>query len=455
MSAASREGTIELSQRIYNNRFMAQGDSFVKLLILIGIILFSGFAHAGAEIRQLRLSMNGDMTRLVIDVSGATGFSAQLYENPDRVELSIPGGQWAPPGFTPGDKSVIREFEANGENITLHLRRQATVANMLSLAPDGDRGYRLVLDLKPATPAQFAMKLGEVSTLGAQPRTLDQQAAQKAKASVTGFLRDKTETRIETKTAGKPSATPVAKKDTVKPSGPVKKPLVVIDAGHGGQDPGAIGRNSAREKDITLGVARALRDTLVASNKYRVVMTRDSDVFLQLADRVKVGQRNKADLFISLHADTVGESSDPELTRGASIYTISDTASDQVSARLAARENKADLLGGKKPTTAVGTILLDLMNHETMMRSKDFALAISQGFRQNEVVMLQRPLRSAGFAVLKGAEFPSVLIEMGFLSSNKDGNLLQQKDYQQKLARAMMAGVDEFFANDKLASLSE
>ncbi len=242
---------------------------------------------------------------------------------------------------------------------------------------------------------------------------------------------------------------PVAK------SVPVKKPLVVIDAGHGGQDPGAIGRHGAREKDITLAVARELRDTLINSKKYRVVMVRDKDVYLQLADRVKVGQRNKADLFISLHADTVGANSDAELTRGASIYTISDKASDEVSARLAARENKADMIGGKKTTVTVGTILLDLLNQETMMRSKDFALAISKGLRQHEIIMLQRPLRSAGFAVLKGADFPSVLIEMGFLSSGQDGSLLQQKSYQQRLARAITAGVDEFFASDKLVSLSE
>lgn len=416
-------------------------------------ITFSGPSHAASDIRQLRLSMNGEMTRVVLDMSAPAGFTAQLYENPDRVELNIQGGQWAAPGFTPGDKSAVREFEADGDSVTLHLRRHAVIANMFALPKDGLLPDRLVLDLKPATPAQFAMQLGEVSSLGAKPKTLEQQATKNAKASVTGFLRDKTETKTTTKPDAKIKTE--TKTEIAKPVVSGKKPLVVIDAGHGAQDPGAIGRSGVREKDITLAVARALRDELIASKKYRVVMTRDSDVFLQLADRVKVGQRNKADLFISLHADTVGENSDPELTRGASIYTISDQASDQVSARLAARENKADLLGGKKPSNTVGTILLDLMNHETMMRSKDFALAISKGFRQHDVIMLQRPLRSAGFAVLKGAEFPSVLIEMGFLSSNKDGSLLQQKSYQQNLARAVMAGVDEFFANDKLASLAE
>ncbi|HCM83342.1 MAG TPA: hypothetical protein DIS76_02090 [Rhodospirillaceae bacterium] len=463
MPTTSREGTIELTLRIYNNRFMTRHKSFINLLILmvfIGIGLFSPLAVAKTQIQQLRLSLNGDMTRVVIDLSAPARLSAQLYENPDRVEIHVPGAAWAAPGFTPGDASVVREFEANGENITLLLRRQATIANVFSLAPDGPRPDRLVIDLKPSTPAEYATKLGEATPLNPAVRkagsiekvigTLQDKSEQKK-----NVLREKTKTVEKTPEIEKTAA--VEKSEPALKAPPAKKPLVVIDAGHGGQDPGAIGRNGAREKDITLSVARRLRDALLESKKYRVVMVRDKDVYLKLAERVAVAQRNKADLFISLHADTVGQDSDPDLTHGASIYTISDQASDEVSARLAARENKADLIGGKPDLAsgAVGTILLDLLNQETMMRSKDFAAAIANGFTGHKIVMLRRPLRSAGFAVLKGADFPSVLIEMGFLSSNKDGNLLQQKDYQQRLAVAIVAGVDDFFASDKLASLSE
>lgn len=430
-------------------------QSFYKYLIILvffGIWAFAAPARAGVQIEQLRLSLNGQMTRVVIDLSSPAGMSVQLYENPDRVEINIPGGMWAAPGFTPGDKSFIREFSADTDTITLYLREQAVIANMFALAPDGPRPDRLVLDLKSATPAEYAIKLGQVSRLNTPLQNILSSAQTTTKTTV-GKLVDKNGTTTVTKTVTKTEV----KTETPKKTAPAHKPLIVIDAGHGGQDPGAIGRGGVREKDITLAVAKALRDALVSSKNYRVVMTRDTDVFLKLADRVKVGQRNKADLFVSLHADTVGENSDPELTRGASIYTISDTASDQVSARLAARENKADLLGGKPDLAegAVGTILLDLLNQETMMRSKDFASAIERGFGKGKIIMVQRPLRSAGFAVLKGADFPSALIEMGFLSSPKDGNLLQQKDYQQNLAKAIMGGIDDFFANDKLASLTE
>jgi N-acetylmuramoyl-L-alanine amidase len=402
--------------------------------------------------------LNDNQTRVVIETSAPAALEAELFEAPDRIEVKVPGAQWDAPGFTPGGLSSVREFSAIGDRITLLLREKVTVAEVFMLAPEKENSYRLVMDLQSATPAQYAMKLNQVVRLNMPLR-----AAIKTKTyeKPTQVLVDKKQTNNKSVIKETPSIRqPAAKTEVAAPKKtPVrsKKPLVVIDAGHGGQDPGALGRGGIREKDITLGVAKKLRDALVASNEYRVVMVRDKDVYLKLADRVRVGQRNKADLFISLHADSVGENSDPEITRGASIYTISDKASDQVSARLAARENKADLIGGKPDLAegAVGGILLDLLNQETMMRSKELANAVANGFEVHEILMLRRPLRSAGFAVLKGEGFPSILIEMGFLSSDKDGNLLQQKDYQAKLARAIKAGVDNFFANDKLAGLSE
>jgi N-acetylmuramoyl-L-alanine amidase len=233
-----------------------------------------------------------------------------------------------------------------------------------------------------------------------------------------------------------------------------RKPVIVIDAGHGGIDPGCIGPDGTQEKDLTLAVALALRDNLVATGHYKVIMTRDGDYFLQLHDRVRVAQQNHADLFISLHADTVGAASDPSQTHGASIYTISDRASDEVSARLAARENKADLLGPKAveaKNPAVNNILLDLLSQETMTRSKTLAESVLDGFEAHHIVMLQRTHRSAGFAVLKGETFPSVLIEMGFLSSEQDSELLRDRAHQQDLAEAIAEGVDGFFSQDKLA----
>ena len=233
-----------------------------------------------------------------------------------------------------------------------------------------------------------------------------------------------------------------------------QKPVIVIDAGHGGVDSGAVGADGTEEKDITLAVAKDLRDSLLATGHYKVIMTRDGDYFLKLHDRVRVAQQNHADLFISLHADTVGAASNPTQTHGASIYTISDQASDEVSARLAARENKADLLGGQMPAKdTVSNILLDLLSQETMTRSKTLAESVLDGFEAHHIAMLQRTHRSAGFAVLKGETFPSVLIEMGFLSSEQDSELLRSRQHQQELAQAITEGVDGFFSQDKLVSV--
>lgn len=246
--------------------------------------------------------------------------------------------------------------------------------------------------------------------------------------------------------------------DSAKTDAPIysKPRVIVIDPGHGGEDPGAIGRDGTHEKDITLAVGRALRAALQSTGRYRVVMTRDRDVYLKLGERVKTGQNAKADLFISLHADTVGTESAAD-THGASIYTISDQASDQVSARLAARENKADLIGPKASgkDVVVGNILLDLLNQETMVRSKTLADEILDSMDGAGIPMLERTHRSAGFAVLKGAEFPSALIEMGFLSSSVDEPRLRNPDYQKRLAAAIADGVDGFFDKDQLATFKK
>lgn len=260
-----------------------------------------------------------------------------------------------------------------------------------------------------------------------------------------GTLREPQRTAVPKPTASLPAKP--------QPPVPLVMPVVVIDAGHGGVDPGAIGPDGTQEKDITLSTARALRDALRATGRVRVILTRDADVFLKLSERVQVAQRSRAALFISLHADTVGSASDPALTRGASIYTISDKASDEVSARLAARENKADLLGGKASAAkgSVSNILLDLLSQETMKRSKTLAESILDGFEARQIPMLERTHRSAGFAVLKGETFPSVLIEMGFISSEQDSELLRDRTHQQNLAAAIAQGVEDFLSWDSIS----
>lgn len=223
-----------------------------------------------------------------------------------------------------------------------------------------------------------------------------------------------------------------------------KKPLIVIDPGHGGQDPGAIAKNGVYEKTIVLSLSRLLRDKLVASGKYRVEMTRSTDKFIRLRNRVKFAHDRQADLFISVHADSLPKSS----AYGASFYTLSETASDKQTAALAERENKADIIAGIDLNTEdeeVANILMDLVMRDTLNQSKFFANSLVKHFQRANLKTLENPHRFAGFAVLKAPDVPSVLVEAGFLSNSREAKLLTQKDHQNKLANALQSAIDNYF----------
>jgi len=223
-----------------------------------------------------------------------------------------------------------------------------------------------------------------------------------------------------------------------------RRPVIVIDAGHGGIDPGTLGRRGTREKTVTLALARAIRKRLVARGRYRVVLTRDKDVFLRLRARVAVARRAGAALFISLHADSIGN----RRTRGASVYTLSKTASDKEAAALAAKENKADIIAGLdlgKAKPDVADILIDLAQRETMALSARFAAILIREIGR-ETRLLRRTHRYAGFAVLKAPDVPSVLVELGYLSNRADERLLRQPGHRAKVARAVSRAVSRFFA---------
>jgi N-acetylmuramoyl-L-alanine amidase len=219
---------------------------------------------------------------------------------------------------------------------------------------------------------------------------------------------------------------------------------VIIDAGHGGVDPGAV-RGNIHEKRITMAVALAVRDQLDASKRYRVVLTRNRDIFVELRDRVKLAQDSEGDIFISLHADTHPK----RKTRGASIYTLSERASDKEAARLAKKENKGDIVGGLDLTPfskVTGDILRDLTIRRTMEDSSVFANMMIAQFRKKKINMQPyKTHRFAGFAVLKAPDVPSVLIEMGYLSNKTDKKMLQSKGFRKKVARAILAALDDYF----------
>lgn len=220
---------------------------------------------------------------------------------------------------------------------------------------------------------------------------------------------------------------------------PVHKPrpprILMIDPGHGGRDPGAIGVSGTHEKDVTLDIARRMADTLSGLPGITVKLTRDEDVFLPLEERVKVSRQAQADMFLSVHADSAPNPS----ARGLSVYTLSEHASDQFSKALAEHENEADLMGGMDLPAAdkdVTAILFDLAARETRNMAQhvrsNFVEAIGHNWR-----LLDRPMRAANFVVLRAPDIPSMLVETGFLSNPEDEQILRQPQQREKIARLM------------------
>jgi N-acetylmuramoyl-L-alanine amidase len=225
---------------------------------------------------------------------------------------------------------------------------------------------------------------------------------------------------------------------------PATAPLVMIDPGHGGKDPGAIGVSGTYEKKITLAAALELRRILLESGHYRVEMTRARDVFVPLDERVSRAQARKSALFVSLHADALPDSG----VRGASVYTLATTASDAQTAALARRENSADRFGGagfRDVPPEVARILSSLVRQETRARSARVAQALVRDL-DRDTKLLPNPSRHAGFMVLKAADIPSVLVEMGFMSNREDEAALRRTDHRTRIASAMKRAVDGYFA---------
>ena len=229
-----------------------------------------------------------------------------------------------------------------------------------------------------------------------------------------------------------------------------RKPIIVLDAGHGGIDGGAISRAGTREKHVVLAFAQRLQKKLNDTGRFTVYLTRKGDYFIKLRDRVKISRDYKADLFISLHADSVA--SGGASVRGASIYTLSDKSSDKEAAALARKENRSDILAGvqfKNESKVVASILIDLAQRDSKTKSVNFAnLAVRQ--MRGNVMMRKRPVKFAGFRVLKAPDVPSVLIELGYLSNKNDEANLKSSTWQNKMATSIQHSVVEYFKNRAL-----
>jgi N-acetylmuramoyl-L-alanine amidase len=283
---------------------------------------------------------------------------------------------------------------------------------MQVLPPQGGSGYRVVIDLFPTTQAKFAASAGWPSDLKAR-----ENAAQMASLPKTSA----------------PTA-PAAS----------RKKIIVVDAGHGGIDPGTNGGNGLLEKDLVLATALKLKAALQARN-FTVYLTRQTDDFIPLRQRVDISRGYKADLFISLHAD-----SNPVAdTKGLSVYTLSQQGSDKEAAALARKENQSDVIAGVDlggENSAVADILLALAQRDTMNKSSRFAETVVATVSQATDILPRQPHRSAAFAVLKAPDVPAVLIELGYLSNRADARQMGTNDWRIRVAEAIASAVEKHFS---------
>jgi len=214
----------------------------------------------------------------------------------------------------------------------------------------------------------------------------------------------------------------------------------MLDPGHGGKDPGATSYSGKFEKDIVLGYARAIRERLEATGRYRVFLTRDGDALLPLRDRVTLARSENAALFISIHADALADRS----VSGMSVYTLSDKATDREAEALATKENKADIITGADLSGATGSaasILIELAQRDTRAASRQFATALAEELRR-DIAQVNNAVRSAGFAVLTAPDMPSVLLELGYLSNPEDERRILAPDFRQRIADGVVRAVD-------------
>jgi N-acetylmuramoyl-L-alanine amidase len=368
----------------------------VKRLIPVFLLAFCTSAFS-AEVSGLRVWAGPDKTRAVLDLDASTEYSLFTLQNPDRVVIDLKGGRLdeaaALPSGTSGAIRSVRHGKPDKDTLRLVLDlAEASELKSFLLAPTGQYGHRLVVDLYDKNRAQVAEAV----------RTI---------ASIQGGNRDI---------------------------------VVAIDAGHGGEDPGAIGKNRTREKDVVLQIAKRLKKAIDAKPGMRGVLIRTGDYYIPLRNRYEEARKHRADLFVSIHADAFKKRS----VRGSSVFVLSQRGASSEFARLIAQgENAADLVGGvslNDKDDLLTSVLLDLSQSATIQASNHVASEILKSIGRTTRVHKDHVGR-ANFMVLKSPDVPSVLVETAFISNPTEEKRLTQLEFQQNMAKAIARGVHNYF----------
>lgn len=401
----------------------------VRQVLATAVIFCCAFSAADSAaasgITSMRIGQEVGSVRIVFDADRKFDYKVFLLNEPKRLVIDTFDVKVSPEIEKYVDKNNLvtktrlGSVGTDGIRIVFDLQKPAIVKKAFMLAPQSNFGWRFVIDVSIASEREFSSKVGSKYALSNENSFAGSYSSSSSKSS--------------------------SKAKTVN-----KKKIIVLDPGHGGKDPGAIGYSGVYEKNITLAMAKELK-VILEKEGYKVHLTRSTDIFIPLRDRVKIARKYNADLFMSIHADSAVNRS----AKGLSVYTLSETASDKEAAALAERENKADVVAGLnllEHSKEVSDILINLAQRETMNRSSEFASFMVQEMRKS-VKLRDNTHRFAGFAVLKAPDVPSVLLEMGYLSNRTEERLLKQKDYRRKLAVSTSKAVEKYFDNMQHASV--
>jgi N-acetylmuramoyl-L-alanine amidase len=412
--------------------------SFFTKLALFGLLLsVSATIFAANVVTATRVWPAEDYTRMTFEGSGAFKYQTLSLKKPERLVLDIEDISLnevlnsLPAQILPEDPYIqqvrIGQYQPNVVRVVIDLKKEVNF-NVFALSPAGEYQHRLVLDILPLKDPVMAMLDKLDKNLKTQPNVVE-----------------------PAQTENQPSIevdkeSPIADK---KQDGRII--TIAIDAGHGGEDPGASGASGSREKDITLAIAKKLKTYVDAEPNMRGVLTRDGDYFVSLGGRVVKARKLRADLFISIHADSFTKSS----ARGSSVFALSERGATSTTARyLAQKENESDLIGGvslKDKDPVLARTLLDLSQAATINDSLKLGKAVLN-YVEEINVLHKKHVEQAGFAVLKSPDIPSILVETAFISNPEEERKLNDNNHQHQLAKSILAGIKKYFeANPALA----
>jgi len=401
-----------------------------RLLTIIALCMAVAAPAWAADISDVRIGVHPDKTRMVVELSDKVPYKVFTLSNPYRVVIDLPEVAWKLASSSAGKSGsgVIGSyrfglFQPGNSRLVVDVEKPVKLINHVLLPSTARHPYRLVFDLQTTSVDKFG----------------------RAERQFTSNDWVEPPDRVA---IAKP---PTAGRTSPKGLGPQKR-IVVLDPGHGGPDPGALSVSGLREKEITLKVAETVKRTLERTGRYKVYLTRNEDIYVPLRKRYQLAEEAGAELFISLHADSNRDSR----LRGASIYTLSENASDREAAALAAKENRSDAIAGidlSNQSDAVASFLIELRQRQTMNESALFSEVLIGEVASNSR-LLRNSHRFAGFAVLKSPDVPSILMELGYLSNRADEKLLRSSAHHRQIASAILRATDAFFERKERLSRS-